>query len=87
MTGKTKGAPSPNELRGKIVDESDNVEENIDALTTAMTDRFQLFPDETTSNQIFNGIKFKDLPYVTIKCHKNNTRFWVSILNIFNTFN
>ena len=32
------------------------------------------FPDETTSEQIFNGIAFKDLPYVTMVLHRNNTR-------------
>ena len=33
-----------------------------------------MFPDETTADTLYNGIKYKDLPYVTIKCTKNNTR-------------
>ena len=77
VLGKTKG-PSPSDLRGKLVDESDNVEENFEALSSAIMEEFQIFPDETTSEKLFNGIKFKDLPFVTIKCHFNHTRFtWI----------
>ena len=36
------------------------------------------FPDEKTADTFFNGIKFKDLPYITIRCTFNNTRFWVN---------
>ena len=46
-------------------DEEDDVLEN---------SVFSLYPDETTANQLFNGIPFKDLPYVTLKLHRNNTR-------------
>ena len=35
---------------------------------------FSLHPDETTADQLFNGTPFKDLPYVTLKIHKNNTK-------------
>ena len=38
--------------------------------------RFQLYPDDTTPDQLFNGIAFKDLPIVFVKMHKNNTRLW-----------
>ena len=75
--GKTKG-PSPSDLRGKLIDGSDNIEENFEALSEAVQEEFQIFPDETTSDKLFNGIKFKDLPYVTIKCTFNHTRFWVN---------
>ena len=77
ILGKTKG-PSPSDLRGKLIDGSDNIEENFEALTEAVQEEFQIFPDETTSEKLFNGIKFKDLPYVTIKCNFNHTRFWVN---------
>ena len=33
------------------------------------------YPDEDTANQMFNGILFKDLPYVTLVLHRNNTKF------------
>ena len=45
------------------------VEADVDALNS-----FQVFPDETTANQLFNGIPFKDLPYVILKLHRNNTK-------------
>ena len=61
----------------------DNVESNIGALTAAQaTDaNFKLYPDEMTAETLFNGIKYKDLPYVTILCHKNHTRFWANAAN------
>ena len=37
---------------------------------------FSLYPDETTSDKLFNGIPFKDLPCVQILLHKNNTRLF-----------
>ena len=69
--GDTKGA-TPTKLRGKIFDESDNVKENIDALEAAsleadagireletiVDEGFQLYPDETTGDTLFNGIKY-----------------------------
>ncbi len=27
---------------------------------------------------MFNGVKYKDLPFVTIRCTFNHTRFWVN---------
>ena len=68
---ESKGA-TPNKLRGPIFDESDNVKENIDALEavsleanagireldTISDDSFQLYPDETTGDTLFNGIKY-----------------------------
>jgi len=35
---------------------------------------FVRFPDENTPEQLYNGVKFKDLPYVCLVLHKNNTR-------------
>ncbi|XP_023328791.1 28S ribosomal protein S11, mitochondrial [Eurytemora carolleeae] len=35
---------------------------------------FKRFPDEETPDLLFNGIKFKDLPYVLMRLHKHNTR-------------
>ena len=37
---------------------------------------FNQFPDENTSEQMFNGIVFKDLPYVTMVLHRNNTKLY-----------
>jgi len=31
------------------------------------------YPDEDTPNQIFNGIKFSDIPICYVKVSKNNT--------------
>jgi len=36
---------------------------------------FKIYPDETTADTLFNGIKYKDLPYVTVICTKNHTKF------------
>ena len=49
---------------------ADNSSEEVEA------GRFQLYPDDTTPDQLFNGIAFKDLPIVFVKMHKNNTRLW-----------
>jgi len=49
-----------------------NAEEQA-ALSTA-EDQFSLYPDEDTFDTLFNGIKFKDLPYVYVKCTRTNTR-------------
>ena len=69
--GDTKGV-TPTKLRGQIYDESDNQKENINALEavsleadagireleTKSDDNFQLYPDETTGDTLFNGIKY-----------------------------
>ncbi len=39
-------------------------------------EKFQLYPDENTAERLFNGIKYKDLPFISIKCTHNNTRLW-----------
>ena len=36
------------------------------------------FADETVYDRLFNGIKFKDLPYVTIICAPNNIKVWAN---------
>ena len=70
-------------MRGKLVDESGNVSENIEALAEATEENseFQLYPDETTAEKLYNGIKYKDLPYITIQCGPNHTKFWVNKAN------
>jgi small subunit ribosomal protein S11 len=83
VPGRGKG-PSPTKLRGRLIDGSDDSNSNIDALTTATlsqeveVDDFQLYPDENTADKLFNGIKYKELPYITIKCTYNHTRFWIN---------
>jgi len=47
---------------------------DIDALLE--TDDFKIFPDETTPDTLYNGIKFSELPYVNIRMHKNNTKLY-----------
>merc|ERR1712215_154412 len=51
---------------------------NLDSLAKVeneeVKDTFTTFPDENTSEQLFNGIPFKDLPYVTMVLHRNNTK-------------
>ena len=37
-------------------------------------DGFQVYPDIDTPDQLFNGVPFKDLPYVLLVLHKNNTK-------------
>ena len=34
----------------------------------------QVFPDEKTHDQLFNGIKFTDIPIVLMRLHRNNTK-------------
>ena len=46
-----------------------------------MPQTFKLLPDETTADTLFNGIKFKDLPFVAVVCHKNNTKFYAYAAN------
>ena len=69
--GSGKG-PSPTELRGRTIDESDNLTLNLDAFQ-----RQDVFPTPETFERLFDGIPFADLPVVTIRCCPNNTRFWL----------
>ncbi|XP_015112613.1 uncharacterized protein LOC107038194 [Diachasma alloeum] len=32
-----------------------------------------IFPDENLPNRLFNGIPFKEIPIINVKCSKNNT--------------
>ena len=46
----------------------------------------KVFPDEKTHDQLFNGIKFTDIPIVLIRLHRNNTKLnamCASILQFF----
>jgi len=71
------------ELRGQTIDESDAATENVSALRQAQlkeesdqqgSDEFKLYPDEETFDTLYNGVRFKDLPYVYLKCTRTNTR-------------
>ncbi|XP_011313542.1 28S ribosomal protein S11, mitochondrial [Fopius arisanus] len=33
----------------------------------------EIFPDENLPNRLFNGIPFKEIPIINVKCSKNNT--------------
>ena len=67
-------------VRGKDFDQSVNDVINLDTLAKVEEEveegeqPFSLFPDETTADQMFNGVPFKDLPYVTMVLHRNNTK-------------
>merc|ERR1719184_626158 len=64
-------------VRSKDFDQSVNEVINLDTLAKVEEkeeEGFKQFPDETTSEQLFNGIPFKDLPYVTMVLHRNNTK-------------
>ena len=65
IIGETKGI-TPNSMRGPIYDESDNTGETLSALESAHVAEpaneneiigTDLYPDETTADRIFNGIK------------------------------
>ncbi|XP_040575309.1 small ribosomal subunit protein uS11 [Lepeophtheirus salmonis] len=53
------------------VGDADEVSSNVAELSLAKT---SVFPDDETENQLFNGVKYKDLPYVHLTCKKNNTK-------------
>nr|ACO10848.1 28S ribosomal protein S11, mitochondrial precursor [Caligus rogercresseyi] len=53
--------------------DADNVSSNVAELSLA---KASIFPDEDTADLLFNGIKYKDLPYVHITCKKNNTKMY-----------
>ena len=76
IIGRTKGVTAA-KLRGDIYDESDESKENTTALESASLaeeaseyqlethrDIHNLFPDETTADILFNGVK-----YVVFKCY------------------
>ncbi|RXG72933.1 hypothetical protein Avbf_03379 [Armadillidium vulgare] len=56
--------------------------EESDYVETTFSDNIRgfglLFPDEETPNQLYNGVKFSDLPIVHIKVSRNNTIMTVS---------
>ena len=48
-----------------------------------------MFPDEKTHDQLFNGIKFTDIPIVLMRLHRNNTKLnamCASFLQFFNIY-
>ena len=73
IIGKTDRAK---DLKPNTTDDSDEVSDNITALTHAQkaVSDFKLYPDEETFDTLYNGVKYKDLPYVYIRCTANNTR-------------
>ncbi len=38
--------------------------------------RFETFPDMETLDVAFDGVPYRRLPFVHVRCHRNNTRFW-----------
>ena len=81
--GASKDA-SIKDFRGATIDESEQASVNIDALSMAQSEagadkaKFQYIPDDRVLEQEFNNVKYKDLPYVTVCCGRNNTRMWAN---------
>ena len=76
---------SKKKLRGSFIDASDKVSLDLDSMAEKEREedpqpgeQFQRFPDENIYETLYDGIKFKDLPVVTIVCAPNNTRFVVT---------
>merc|ERR1712032_377158 len=66
-------------VRALDFDNSINTVVTLDSLAEAENtekgeSEFKVFPDEKTHDQLFNGIKFSDLPIVLIRLHRNNTK-------------
>ena len=72
---KSKGGINPFQT---FEDGTEKPEEQIELLSSTHAGGFQVYPDENTADTLFNSIKYKDLPYVTIKCGPNHTRFWIN---------
>jgi len=63
------------QIRGAAGVNPEQEEKSLLALATSALDKdFQVFPDGDTADQLFNGIKYKDLPYVYIRCTAQNSR-------------
>ena len=41
-----------------------------------MLSSLQLYPDESTLDQLYGGVRYQDLPSVTIRCSFDITRFY-----------
>jgi len=76
IVGKSKMKVKPIAEVDKSGDEVVNIDALVEAEEEVTQDEeaFKVFSDETTPDQLFNGIKFKDLPNVLIRLHKHNTR-------------
>jgi len=62
-----------------LTDGTEKPEEQMEVLADiSSSGSYQLYPDENTANMLFNGLKYKDLPYVSIRCRSNHTRFWIN---------
>lgn len=46
-------------------------------LSLEIAEVFNPFPDELTNDRLFDGIKYQDLPFISICCAPNNTKFWL----------
>ena len=54
----------------------DAIADEVDGLNLDLEDDFQRFPDDDVFHKTFDGVKFSELPFVTMVCSKNNTRLW-----------
>ncbi len=50
--------------------------EDADTPPSSAADDFQALPDMETLDQLFDGVPYRDLPFVHVRCTKNNTRLW-----------
>ena len=87
MFSENKKAEKARQFTSKMVAGLENAEDrdlniiNLDNLARGETvpvaeesQEIGIYPDENTADQMFNGILFKELPYVTLVLHRNNTK-------------
>eukprot|EP00088_Acartia_fossae_P011764 TRINITY_DN1599_c0_g1_i1.p1 TRINITY_DN1599_c0_g1~~TRINITY_DN1599_c0_g1_i1.p1 ORF type:complete len:236 (-),score=55.94 TRINITY_DN1599_c0_g1_i1:259-966(-) len=63
----TKKTEDKENINLKVID-IDQLQEEMEG------ESFRMFPDEKTADQLFDGVRFSELPYVNIRMHKNNTK-------------
>ena len=71
------------ERKDRRIDGADAAAVDIDAIAeeeallgNEAEGEFQRFPDDDVYHMMFSGVKFTELPVVTMYCQKNNTRLW-----------
>jgi len=75
----SSGSAMREKVRALDFDNSVNTVVTLDSLAEAEDGKkgeseWKVFPDEKTHDQLFNGIKFTDIPIVLMRLHRNNTK-------------
>merc|ERR1712130_966625 len=76
----SSGSAMREKVRALDFDNSINTVVTLDSLAEAENtekgeSEWKVFPDEKTHDQLFNGIKFTDIPIVLMRLHRNNTSY------------